>query len=390
MKAALNSHSVEVLERPGNAQPTEKLRSTASAIFGVGTALPPNLVDQQLLTEQLRELWNEDYEGSRRWQSVFEQINRTVRVDRRYLALPLSEYATLDSFGKTNSVWARIAPELAAAAAEQALATAGLSARAVDHLFLVTGTGIATPSVDARIVNRLGMRTDVRRTPIFGLGCAGGVAAVGRAAELLRALPKDIALVVSVELCSLTFQHADRSIANVIASALFGDGAAAVLMGGANLVNPAVNPAHGCRPSVFATRSVFYPGTERMMGWDLVDSGFKIVLSPAIPELVRDRLGGDVDAFLAANGLDRTAISHWIAHTGGNRVLEAIAAALSLPPSALERSWRLLGSTGNLSSASVLFVLRDLIEEGVARPGELGMMLAMGPGFCAELALLQW
>ncbi len=309
-----------------------------------------------------------------------------MRIDRRYLALPVSEYPALDSFAKTNAAWTRAAPELGAAAARSALAAAGMTARDVDHLFFVTGTGVATPSLDARIVNRLGMRADVRRTPIFGLGCAGGVAGVIRAADVLRGFPGQVAMVVSAEVCSLTLQRTDDSVANIIASALFGDGAAAVLLGGARLANHGA----GRPPRVIATRSVFYPDSERMMGWDVVDSGLKIVLSPAIPDLVRAHLGGDVDAMLAEQGLARSAISHWIAHTGGNRVLEAIATALDLPPGALDRSWRLLAATGNLSSASVLFVLRDLLDARVARPGDYGLMLAMGPGFCAELALLRW
>ena len=230
------------------------------------------------------------------------------------------------------------------------------------------------------------MRADVRRTPIFGLGCAGGVAGVVRAADVLRGFPGQVAMVVSAELCSLTLQRSDDSVANIIASALFGDGAAAVLLGGAHLANHGTSTS----PRVIATRSVFYPDSERMMGWEVVDSGFKIVLSPAIPDLVREHLGGDVDAMLAEHGLARSAINHWIAHTGGNRVLEAIATALDLPPGALDRSWRLLAATGNLSSASVLFVLRDLLDARAARPGEYGLMLAMGPGFCAELALLRW
>jgi len=358
----------------------------APAILAAATALPPNMLEQQSIATLLKALWGEKYDQSRRWRSTFEQIQRSVRIDRRYLALPVSEYPPLDSFAKTNAAWSRVAPELGAAAARGALAAAGVTARDVDHLFFVTGTGVATPSLDARIVNRLGMRADVRRTPIFGLGCAGGVAAVIRAADVLRGFPQQLAMVVSAELCSLTLQRNDDSVANVIASALFGDGAAAVLLGGGRIAGRETGPA----PRIIATRSVFYPDSERMMGWDVVDSGFKIVLSPAIPELVRENLGGDVDAMLAEQGLERAAISHWIAHTGGNRVLEAIATALDLPPGALDRSWRLLAATGNLSSASVLFVLRDLLDAHTARPGDYGLMLAMGPGFCAELALLRW
>lgn len=358
----------------------------APAVLAAATALPPNPVDQHELAGLLRALWNAQYDGSRRWRSTFDQIQRSVRIGRRYLALPVGEYPALDSFAKTNAAWARVAPELGAAAAASALDAAGLTARDVDHLFFVTGTGIATPSIDARIVNRLGMRTDVRRSPIFGLGCAGGVAGVARAAELLRGLPEDIALVVSVELCSLTLQRDDATVANVIASALFGDGAAAVVLGGASRAEP----NQGGAPRVVATRAVFYPDSERMMGWDVVDSGLKIVLSPEIPALVRAHLGRDVDALLAAHGLERGAIRHWIAHTGGNRVLEAVGAALGLGPCALARSWQLLAATGNVSSASVLFVLRDLMGSGEPRAGEWGVMLAMGPGFCAELALLRW
>jgi alkylresorcinol/alkylpyrone synthase len=358
----------------------------APAILAAATALPPNVIEQESIATLLKALWGDKYDQSRRWRSTFEQIQRSVRIDRRYLALPVSEYPALDSFAKTNAAYARVAPQLGAAAAQSALAAAGMTARDVDHLFFVTGTGIATPSLDARIVNQLAMRADVRRTPIFGLGCAGGVAGVVRAADVLRGFPDQVAMVVSAELCSLTLQRTDDSVANVIASALFGDGAAAVLLGGAHVANSGASMT----PHVIATRSVFYPDSERMMGWDVVDSGLKIVLSPAIPELVREHLGGDVDAMLAEHGLARSAINHWIAHTGGNRVLEAIATALDLPPGALDRSWRLLAATGNLSSASVLFVLRDLLDSRAPRPGEYGLMLAMGPGFCAELALLRW
>src|SRR5690348_9408382 len=189
----------------------------APAILAAATALPPNMLEQQSIATLLKALWGEKYDQSRRWRSTFEQIQRSVRIDRRYLALPVSEYPPLDSFAKTNAAWSRVAPELGAAAARGALAAAGVTARDVDHLFFVTGTGVATPSLDARIVNRLGMRADVRRTPIFGLGCAGGVAAVIRAADVLRGFPQQLAMVVSAELCSLTLQRNDDSVANVIA-----------------------------------------------------------------------------------------------------------------------------------------------------------------------------
>jgi alkylresorcinol/alkylpyrone synthase len=355
------------------------------AILGVGTALPPNVIDQEALAELLRSHWGEKYAGSRRWQATFDQIQRSVHVHRRYLARPVSDYLALDTFAKANAAWFEEAPKIGVTAAQNALESARMKPGDIDYLFFVTGTGIATPSVDARIVNLLGMRQNIRRTPIFGLGCAGGVAGVGRAADVLRAFPDKVAMVVSVELCSLTFQRTDASIANIIGSALFGDGGAAVVLGGAKIADRAAITA----PRIIASRSIFYPETEPMMGWEVTDAGLKIRLSPSIPDLVRANLGGNVDAMLADHGLNRAAIKHWIAHPGGNRVLEALAQALELPAEALEASWRMLGATGNLSSASVLFVLHDLLERG-ASAGDLGVMLAMGPGFCAELALLQW
>ena len=205
---------------------------------------------------------------------------------------------------------------------------------------------------------------------------------MARAADYLRAFPAQTALLLSVELCSLTLQRDDLSIANVIASGLFGDGAAAVVLRG--------GATDGGGPRVAATRSVFYPDTEYVMGWDFVDSGFKVVLSADVPEIVAAHLGGDVDRFLGDHGLDRRRLRHVVAHTGGPKVLEACERALELPRGALERSWSSLRSVGNLSSASVLFVLADLLDAGVARPGDDGLVLAMGPGFCAELVLLRW
>jgi len=188
-------------------------------------------------------------------------------------------------------------------------------------------------------------------------------------------------VLLAVELCSLTLQREDLSIQNLIASGLFGDGAAAAVLDGG---------ARERGPHIVATRSIFYPGTERVMGWDIVDSGFKVVLSPQVPQLVRERLRGDVDSFLREQGLRRADIAHFVCHCGGPKVLEAFEEALEVPRAALQLSWESLRSAGNLSSASVLFVLADLLASGAARPGERGLLIAMGPGFCSELVLLEW
>jgi alkylresorcinol/alkylpyrone synthase len=350
---------------------------TAPRILSAAQALPPHFADQDTLLAAFRELWGQKHFNVER----LEQLHRAVRVGGRHLALPLEEYRALESFAARNAAWTRAAAEIGARAVESALRAADVAPAQVDHLFFVTVTGIATPSIDARLVEPLGLRSDVKRVPIFGLGCVAGAAGLARAADVLRGAPGEVAVLLAVELCSLTLQREDLSVPNIIASGLFGDGAAAAVLDGG---------ARGRGPRIAATRSVFYPGTERVMGWDVVDSGFKVVLSPGVPQLVRERLRGDVDAFLGQRGLRRADIAHFICHTGGPKVLEAFEEAMEVPREAMRRSWESLQQAGNLSSASVLFVLSDLLASGEARPGDRGLLLAMGPGFCSELVLLEW
>ncbi len=218
--------------------------------------------------------------------------------------------------------------------------------------------------------------------PIFGLGCVAGAAGIARAADYVKAYPDQVALLVSVELCSLTLQRQDLSIPNLISSGLFGDGAAAVVVVGSE------RPAAG--PRILASRSVFYPDTERVMGWEISERGFQVVLSAEVPEMVRRHLRRDVDRFLADHGHRREEIASWVAHPGGPRVLEAMAEALELPAEALDVTWRSLREVGNLSSTSVLLVLEETLRVRRPQPGSLGLLLAMGPGFCSELVLLEW
>ncbi len=305
-------------------------------------------------------------------------------VAGRHLALPLADYPACDTFAKRNDAFIRVGTEVGEAAIRDGLARAGLAPGDVDHLFFVTVTGLAVPSLDAKLANRLGLKRGLKRTPIFGLGCLAGAAGLARASDVLRAFPGEVAVMLSVELCSLTLQRDDLSVPNVVATGLFGDGAAAaVLVGGER-------PIRGPAPRVLATRSVLFPDTEWVMGWDVVDSGFKVVLSARVPEVVEKNVGADVDSFLADHGLARGDIRHWVAHTGGPKVLEAFRAAVGLAPEQLGRSYQSLREVGNLSSASVLFVLADLLEAGEAREGEFGLLAAMGPGFSAELLLLRW
>jgi alkylresorcinol/alkylpyrone synthase len=263
-----------------------------------------------------------------------------------------------------------------------ALDDAGLEPKDLDAIYFVSVTGIASPSIDARLVNRLGLSRRIKRVPIFGLGCVAGAAGISRAADYVRAFPHHHAALVAVELCSLTLQLEDLSIANLIASGLFGDGAAAAIVSGAD------TPQTG--PEILDTRSVFYPDTEEVMGWDINHKGFQIVLSRDVPLMVETNLADDVDAFLADHQLKRGDIARWILHTGGPKVLKATETALELPEGALEPSWRCLRRTGNLSSASVLLVLEEVMKNARPEKGALSLLAAMGPAFCSELVLLRW
>jgi alkylresorcinol/alkylpyrone synthase len=350
------------------------------AILAVGRALPPHHVDQETLIQALSAYWGERHFNVAR----LADVHRAAQVGGRHLALPLAEYPLLDTFQKTNDAFIRVGADVGEAAIRAGLAAAGLAPRDVDHLWFVTVTGISTPSLDAKLANRLGLKPSVKRTPIFGLGCLAGAAGLARASDALRAFPAEVGVLVSIELCSLTLQRDDASVTNLVATGLFGDGAAAVVIAGGE------RAAGAPGPRVVATRSVLYPDTEWVMGWDVVETGFKVVLSAKVPEVIEARVGADVDAFLAAHGLGRGDVRHWVAHTGGPKVIEAFRRALALPPEALERSWRSLREVGNLSSASVLFVLGDFLDARDARPGDVGLLAAMGPGFSAELVLLRW
>jgi alkylresorcinol/alkylpyrone synthase len=231
-------------------------------------------------------------------------------------------------------------------------------------------------------MNRMRLPVNLKRIPIFGLGCLAGAAGIARAADYVKAFPKQAAAVISVELCSLTLQQDDFSMANLISTGLFGDGAAAVLVSGDEL------PTGG--PRILATKSIFYPDTEHVMGWDISEKGFKIVLSREVPEVVETHLAADVDAFLAEHGLARADIGCFVIHTGGPKVLEATQAALGLPAGALDASWDCLRRMGNLSSASVLCVLEEIQMRRTPAPGTWGLLAAMGPAFCSELVLLRW
>jgi alkylresorcinol/alkylpyrone synthase len=347
-------------------------------IASAASAFPKHYYSQKFLLEKLQEYWGERLKNP----LTLARLHRNVTVDGRYLALPTEDYYKITTWGQANDIWIKVAQELGEQALCRALHHAGLAPEQLGALFFTSVTGISSPSIDALLINRMGLPRNIRRVPIFGLGCVAGAAGIARAADYVRAYPSQAAALVSVELCSLTLQRDDMSVANLISSGLFADGSAAVIVCGADM------NAHG--PEILATRSVFYPDTEEMMGWKVSEKGFNITLSPEVPTLIREHLGHDVDAFLADEGYKRSDLNSWVLHTGGPKVLEATADALELRNGQLDASWACLRRVGNLSSASVLVVLEDVMRNRRPEPCTLGLLAAMGPGFCSELLLLKW
>jgi alkylresorcinol/alkylpyrone synthase len=322
-------------------------------------------------------------------ESVVRRLHTNAGVESRHLVLPLERYGELADFTESNNVFINAGVELGARAVTDTLKAVGLTPQDVDLIVSATVTGLAVPSLDARVAALVGMRPDVVRMPLVGLGCVAGAAGVARLHDYLRGHPDGVAVLMAVELCSLTLQRDDASVPNLVASGLFGDGAAAVVAVGADRARELEAVSAVPQPDVLGARSRLYPDSERTMGWDVGATGLKIVLDSNVPVLVNRYVGEDVRVFLADQGLTQDDIEWYVAHPGGPKVLEAMQETLGLDRDALQVTWDSLARIGNLSSASVLHVLADTLAERPPRPGSYGLMLALGPGFCSELVLLR-
>jgi alkylresorcinol/alkylpyrone synthase len=345
--------------------------SPTPSIAAVAVEFPPHQVGQQ---EALSGLTG--FGGPQ-----FDRFGARSGVQTRRIALPLPQYGKLSGFTEANDIFIETALELGERALLSALDAAKVNAAEVDIVFSTTVTGLAVPTLEARLATRVGLRPDVKRVPLFGLGCVAGAAGVARMHDYLLAFPDHVSVLLAVELCSLTLQRDDYSIANLVAASLFGDGAAAVVAKGA-----ARTPAG---PRVLATRSRLYPDTEDVMGWNIGTNGFQIKLSTEVATVAEKYLGEDVRNFLSDHGLTPADISTWVCHPGGPKVIEAVENTLDLPADALDHTRNSLRENANLSSVSVLDVLRANMADPPPA-GSFGLMLAMGPGFCSELVLLGW
>jgi alkylresorcinol/alkylpyrone synthase len=340
-------------------------------IAAIAPVLPEHSYSQAEITSAIAPLLAPD--AKRR--PLIERMYSSSTVERRYSALPLERYRDLGSLSETNAEWFTAAVALGERAVRLALDDAGVGADEVDLFLFTSVTGVSAPSVDAVIAERLGMRTDLKRWPSFGLGCVAGAGGLARVNDFLEPRPTGVAVMLAVELCSLTLQRGDQSIANFVASGLFGDGAAAVVLLGDD--HP---KAKG--PRITATRSALVPETNGVLGFNLGATGFEIVLTAEVAGVIEHAFPAEVAAILDGRSLDDVAI---VAHPGGPKILEAFASALNLPRARFERSWASLAAKGNLSSASVLHVLADALAAGEQN----ALVFAVGPGVTAEFVLLE-
>ncbi|HTW01993.1 MAG TPA: 3-oxoacyl-[acyl-carrier-protein] synthase III C-terminal domain-containing protein [Streptosporangiaceae bacterium] len=375
-------------------------------IVAVHSAFPAHRHPQADLTRAVASLagMDADTDGAeqpdrRKQRVLLERLYGNAGVDTRHTVLPLADYGALGP--AVNDQYIEEATALGERALRGALTASGLAAGDLDLLIVTSVTGVAVPSLDALLMPRLGLRADLKRLPVFGLGCVAGAAGLARLHDYLLGWPRHAAALLAVELCSLSLPLSSVTTADLVASALFGDGAVALVATGTRARGRArmrTRPRRGrprpirgpALPRVISTRSEVYPDSGGALGWRLGPGGFRIVLTAELAEVVERRLGESVTGFLAEHGLTVDDIGTWICHPGGPKVLDAAQRALKLPADALAASRRSLAQAGNMSSASVLHILELTVADNAPAAGTFGMMIGLGPGVSAELVLLRW
>jgi alkylresorcinol/alkylpyrone synthase len=373
--------AVEVEEVSGNrpepqAQIKSRIVPAVATIAGTATAVPPHVLSREVVKNGIGAVFGLE---AAKLDAILEVVDNSA-IDQRYSVFPTDYTIEPRPLAKINAEYQEKAIELGLQVAERALAQAGMAPTDVDLLVTVSCTGVMIPSVDAHIATIMGFRPDVRRLPITELGCAGGAAGLAHTWEYISAFPDRTALLISVELPTLTFQRGDASQANLISAVLFGDGAAGVVVTG--------REAPG--PRILASECFLFPNSQAAMGFDLRDTGFHIVLSKDVPEIIRERVKELALGFLEKQGLRQEDISAYLLHPGGQKLLSYMQSELGLSRSDTEVSWDILRRYGNLSSASVLFILNEWLVQREMPSGSYGLLMAFGPGFTAEMILLQW
>jgi len=382
-------------------------------IINTATAFPDHYYSQKEMSSALRAEWTKkDLDVA-----VFDRLQKAVSVEGRFLALPMSDYYKLDGFADCNRAWQKVALELGERVILDLLDKVSIAPKEIKMLMSTTVTGVSVPSLEARLMNRIDFALDLKRIPLFGLGCLAGTAGIARVADYLKGHPDQSAILLSVELCSLTLQAEDLSIVNIISSGLFGDGAAAVLLvgdrhpllkrdriGSRREINnqrykdskkQSYIESKSLLPKIINSRSIFFPGSEEVMGWEVTDSGFKILLGQGVPGFAA-QLVPHVERFLSEKGLSIPDISLWLTHPGGPKVIDTLESSLNLPPKTLDKTRKHLREVGNISSTSILVLLDEWLNDpksfltGTSGTKNYGMMLSLGPAFSGEMVLLQW
>jgi alkylresorcinol/alkylpyrone synthase len=352
-------------------------------LVAVATAVPPHIVRQKDARRFAETLFADTLRIDPRLLEVFEN----AEIEQRHVSAPLEWFGEPHTFAQRNALYVETAVHLGAAVTRRVLERAQLSPSDIDHVIFVSTTGISTPSMDALIANQVGFRPDFRRTPVWGLGCAGGAASLSHARDLALAHPDRRVLLIALELCTLTFLNGDLSKRNLVAASLFGDGAAALVVEGSRVARSAAR--HGRPLSLRASHSMLWKDTLDVMGWELDDNGLRVVFSRSIPSIVIEHVRPSLEGFLASQGLSLADVQHVIAHPGGVKVLRAYMEALQLDAARLVHARDVLRNFGNMSSPSCLFVLERFLEAGDIGEGDHGVVMALGPGFSAEYVLVR-
>lgn len=350
------------------------------SVISVAAALPPYRVDQREMKDFARRMFSESERDVERLMPVFD--NSGVRT--RHFCVPLEWLNGAHTFPEKNALYVKHALELSERASREAMERAGASPEEIGAVFFFSTSGISTPSLDSKLILSLGLSEHTRRVPIWGLGCAAGAAGLARAADHARLHPEKLVLLVGAEFSSLTGQRDDLSKSNLISASLFGDGAAAVILG------PSEGSGDREGPRLIGDFSTLWTGTESVMGWELVETGLKVRLSRSVPEIVLEKMRDNVEAACEANGLVFDELRHFVLHPGGTKVLDAFEEVLDLSDGDLENSRGVLRDCGNMSSVTVLFILERLLRGGNYAAGEAGILSAMGPGFSAEHVLFRF